>query len=588
MIAKTLLAIAAAIIILPAAFVIFSVIVGLDIPAGRNYHDYIKGVWEPWPPMGLPADMALLAEDGINTISLGPMISDDWIEFSYGPALSGLASEAKKNNMSVHIAPQAFGPEGADPSKIGLAEMDDYAERAIRWAELCEKYKIEYFSPMNEPDCVMGPERAVEWHMKVLPEVRKVYSGRVVAKWGCGGCAGNCTGGDENPEVNARVQRVSASAGFDGVMLDMFPPEDPAMLETFYEWLGKVVEKTSLEADRLEMPIYIGEFAVATEKPDNVKAIMPGPVVSAEAQAEFARRCLDIVMPKFDGVIYCGWGMAGYGMKGKPVEAVIKEKFTTPQETAEEPAENITQPEIPAAENFTPLEVPAPEENITPQAVEVSWYFDGSSWAHLGSPPACPPLVFQSPVDTTLVYSVLYPGQLRGGNYKAHGGFRFDGLDNGDITVRAPMDGYVYQGSRYLEGGRVQYLFDIINPCGILHRFDHLYILSDKFAALAANFSEPTDGDSRTTGTPRTPVAAGEIIATSVGLNGNVFVDWGVYNLRQKNSASSDPAWLAQHPGSQEPYALCWLGMLPPEDSSRAAALPGGDYTSGKQSDYCD
>jgi hypothetical protein len=178
---------------------------------------------------------------------------------------------------------------------------------------------------------------------------------------------------------------------------------------------------------------------------------------------------------------------------------------------------------------------------------------------------------------------------VRGGHYKAHGGFGFGNSKNEDITVKAPLDGLLVRGSRYIESGEIQYMFDIINPCGIMFRFDHLLALSPKFAEVAEQLRQPVVDDSRTTDINPIPIKTGEVIATAVGLKkaGNVGMDWGVYDLRQKNQASKNPEWLLQHQGEQAPYALCWLELLPPEDSTKAKSFPGGDFVLGKQSDYC-
>jgi hypothetical protein len=219
----------------------------------------------------------------------------------------------------------------------------------------------------------------------------------------------------------------------------------------------------------------------------------------------------------------------------------------------------------------------------------VTWYFD-NRWKPTGNPPSCPdPLVFRTPVDIDKATSILYPGQYRGVQYKAHGGFRFDGSKNEDIIVRAPMDGYIVDASRYLEGGEVQYMFDIINPCGIMYRFDHLYTLSPKLAAIAEQLREPAEGDSRTTAVTPVFVQQGEVLATAVGLENNVFADWGLYDLRKENEASKDLAYREEH--SDFPWfafhALCWLNFLGAEDLAKVKALPGADSVSGTQSDYC-
>ncbi len=86
---------------------------------------------------------------------------------------------------------------------------------------------------------------------------------------------------------------------------------------------------------------------------------------------------------------------------------------------------------------------------------------------------------------------------------------------------------------------------------------------------------------------PPIPILAGDVIATSVGVAGNVGMDWGVYDLRQMNEASNDDAWLELHAGEQAPYAQCWLTMLPDEEEKILQSLPAGDQKSGSQSDYC-
>ena len=211
---------------------------------------------------------------------------------------------------------------------------------------------------------------------------------------------------------------------------------------------------------------------------------------------------------------------------------------------------------------------------------------------------SCPnPFIFQMPVDIKKVTSILYPGQYRGGDYKPHGGFRFDKSLPDQITVTAPYDAQVIAGARYPVNGEIQYTFDFAHPCGIRYRFGHLLTLSPKFQAIAEKFPLPKVMDSRTTEIySPIKVKQGEIIATAVGmmtggpieLKGfNTFVDWGVYDYRQKNESSKDPAWTAKHTYEIESYAVCWFNWISAEDKAKVLALPSSDYESGKTSDYC-
>jgi hypothetical protein len=225
----------------------------------------------------------------------------------------------------------------------------------------------------------------------------------------------------------------------------------------------------------------------------------------------------------------------------------------------------------------------------------IKWNNDASgNWVPVGgTPPSCPAQpMLKSPTDLTNVTSILYPGQTRGGDYKSHGGFRFDTSKDNIETVTAPIDGYVYDGSRYLVNGETQYYFDIINPCGVMVRLGHLLTLTSKYQSLANQFPAAQENDSRSTNVgPTVTVKTGEIIATRVGVTvggSNTFFDFGVYDLRTVNQKSKDTSYVQQHGLELAGHAVCWLkSWLPSADEAKINSLPAGDSTSGKDSDYC-
>ena len=185
----------------------------------------------------------------------------------------------------------------------------------------------------------------------------------------------------------------------------------------------------------------------------------------------------------------------------------------------------------------------------------------------------CPTL--QSPVDTKNVTSVLYPGQLRGGDYKVHGGFRFDGLSNNNVTVKAPISAKLTRAGRYIEIGEVQYIFIFETDCGLTYRFDHLLTLAPKFQSVVGRLPKAVESSANFEDIhPTIDVQTGETIATAVGFRQykgrpNVSFDFGVYIDKYGKKG------------------ICWLDILPSEDTVRLKALPGGDTQSGKTSDYC-
>lgn len=249
----------------------------------------------------------------------------------------------------------------------------------------------------------------------------------------------------------------------------------------------------------------------------------------------------------------------------------------------------------PATQSVTQTTTTTTTTETTDTPATVSWSYNGSAWQASGTPPACTkPLVSISPVDLSQATSILYPGQYRGGNYKAHGGIRFDNATNNNITVKLPNDASLTAAARYVENGSTQYLLDFTSACGIAFRFDHLLTLSDSLQKIINDtLPAPKADDSRTTPIANGPlVASGTVIATAIGNLGpprNVGVDFGVYDYRQPNAASKNSQYHPS-PGSsaeQYDYAICWLTAIPANDSAKALALPAGDSQQGKTSDYC-
>lgn len=223
----------------------------------------------------------------------------------------------------------------------------------------------------------------------------------------------------------------------------------------------------------------------------------------------------------------------------------------------------------------------------------VTWRQTTDGWSPSAKPPVCAdPLRILLPVDITKVSSILYPGQYRGGDYKPHGGFGFDDNPDQAIDVVSPLTGMAMRGSRYIENGDIQYTFDVISSCGIMYRLDHLLTLTTKFQALANTLPSANASSASTNFNPPILVKEGEKLATEVGLtkpSKNVFLDFGVYDMRSLNKVSSNPTWAAQHPGSKEMsgHAVCWFDLLDAQSATKIRSLSSRDGTNGKTSDYC-
>lgn len=205
----------------------------------------------------------------------------------------------------------------------------------------------------------------------------------------------------------------------------------------------------------------------------------------------------------------------------------------------------------------------------------------------------CSPL--QSPVDVSTVTSVLYPGQWRGGDYKPHGGFRFDGLNNDAVTVTAPLDAELVRVASNRQSVGLQYAMEFETDCGLRITFGHLLTVAPKFQAIFDQVT-PAENDSSETHAvhPGIKVTAGEELATAVGFkwedgSPNTSFDFGVYERWTQNTVSQDPDWAIQEDyGTYDnERGLCWLDLLSQDASEYLKALPGGDQVSGKTSSYC-
>ena len=217
------------------------------------------------------------------------------------------------------------------------------------------------------------------------------------------------------------------------------------------------------------------------------------------------------------------------------------------------------------------------------------WVQTADGWDNEGKDTNCEAPSFNSPVDTSLVKAILYPGQVRS-EFKPHGGFIFNTKSNA-VEVKAPFDAVLVEGSRYIEGGETQYLFRFINNCGVMYAFDHILTPSEELMNIASTFPEAKVNDSRTTLVePQVRFVEGDILATEVGFKKtkNYSMDFGLYDLTTKNEASEDPTFVTKYVKSYlASSALCWLDNLIEPDKTTLKALPGGDSKAKKTSFYC-
>ena len=167
------------------------------------------------------------------------------------------------------------------------------------------------------------------------------------------------------------------------------------------------------------------------------------------------------------------------------------------------------------------------------QAQGFIWRQTAAGWEAQEKAPDCPAQpILKAPADLSKVTSVLYPGQKRGPiSYKPHGGLRFDSSSDNNITVTAPMDGYIISGTRFIADGgtEIQYSFSIMNNCGITNLIGHLRELPANLQKIVETFPEAPKSSASQNVNPPVYVKQGDVLATKVGIIGdrNTFFDWG-------------------------------------------------------------
>ena len=189
-------------------FFVYKNITGLKvekgvIPAPSTEVQVYKGIWTPVSltnnPRKLNSDMRKLKDIGVNTIFLPldpPQVEDCLEGLPPGSKLAKKVNKLIPIRKEVAIANiQAAHRNGL---KVALTmtkcmpmakeiSLEAWDSKVIEHAKLAEKYEVEFFAPMNEPEVLFGPSASATWGQEILPKIREVYHGNVIWKGGAVG-----------------------------------------------------------------------------------------------------------------------------------------------------------------------------------------------------------------------------------------------------------------------------------------------------------------------------------------------------------------------------------------------------------------
>lgn len=166
-----------------------------------------KGFWMPCHFIGGNCqsmdDPKLLKEVGANIVGLAPNIKiNSKGEVSFFPMdfveerLAYFTNRYYPEGIRIFISPEldftedlnsrGMGEPRPIPTDVAAKEgfLDKYDVIIEDLAKLSEKYKVEMFSPMNEPDMKLGILVSSNWSQRILPKIKKNYNGKVLWKVG--------------------------------------------------------------------------------------------------------------------------------------------------------------------------------------------------------------------------------------------------------------------------------------------------------------------------------------------------------------------------------------------------------------------
>lgn len=298
----------------------------------RNYPEIIKGNFEPsyfHMLKMLKEDSEKLKEVGVNTVSVSVEYSlnkDGSYYLRDDNILTSNIIKSKQKGFSVLVAPNFVGPSGHDFKEEGIQitkerYLEISEEVALKWAEISEKYKVEFFAPQNEFNGMIGGNFAEsdeeiakitsEWHKQLLPKIKEVYSGKTIAKL-------------------STVQEGIDVAGYDYVGITIFHGNDP--LEEFRERIARQYKILSKVAEKSNAKWLVSEAWFAYGGPFFRETENRAGESLDELQDDYFKISTDeylrIAENKPAGYIFIAWVMPGMDIKGRPAESVLKEFYS--------------------------------------------------------------------------------------------------------------------------------------------------------------------------------------------------------------------------------------------------------------------
>jgi len=295
-------------------------------PHERLELSFFKGVWTPFggEERALEQDVENMTADGVNIFAVPVLYninSDGTVEIVYKAEWEGNEEEGyitlirKAHNAGLavflELDPCMQGGQTAlVPEGIRETFMQNFTSVCLHWAEIAEQENVELFSPINEPNNVLGDEYAIKLAENILPLVKQKFTGGIVIKF-----AGEGPGD---------IWQYGSIEGYDYVAVDIYAIDisEDVFIEDYLK--GTVIPYANGYVENYNLNGYIfGEMGVGAD--------------NEEQQAQIFQRFFEETWENTKGYFLCAWGpkidptdpFPDVSFTGRPAENVIREWYTS-------------------------------------------------------------------------------------------------------------------------------------------------------------------------------------------------------------------------------------------------------------------
>jgi len=221
----------------------------------------------------------------INGIRICPLYSVGWDgkvkEDVPESRIIEMVEKAHRTGLAVFLEVNA----GGKPTETGEPEnrynnpdyVDELYSIALHWAEIAEREKVEFYSPLNEPNLMFVNGNLADQWINKSQDLRQVFSGNLVLKLA-----------DIGPE------KIGNISGYDYLAFDIMW-SDPTYQE-LREHMRRAAEKGNELKERYGLKgFFFGELGAERSR------------VSKDTQAEIFKIFMEETWGKVDGYCFLGW-----------------------------------------------------------------------------------------------------------------------------------------------------------------------------------------------------------------------------------------------------------------------------------------